>query len=291
MPRRLARLAAPLALVLLASAGCQRSGPAAPAAAHADEMTTIAGTIDGLRRLPDEERARVTRDLALRIRGLPAGAPRLVLAQGLANLSTEGDFGRDTLQQVTTTLDTAVRDQGAAPEAVTQAYASLAQLARYEQMTVTVDTPGYRDAVAEVDRLARIRGTADFTLSDLTGRAWTRSALAGQVVLVNFWATWCPPCRKEMPDLDSLARDFKAQGLVVLAISNEPDATVRAYIEAHPVGYPILLDAGSRVTDALAIDSIPKTFLYDRSGQLVAQSIDMRTRTQFLAMLKMAGIG
>jgi peroxiredoxin len=240
--------------------------------------------------MPDDQRAKTTKDLALRIRQLPAGEGQLSLAQSLANLSTEGDFGRATLQEVTTTLVAAMRGMPAANEATMGAANSLAQLARYEGMTVDLDTPAYREALAEVDRLAAIRGSADFTLTDLDGRTWTRSALGGQVVLVNFWATWCPPCRKEMPDLDALYREFKDRGLVVLALSNEPEATVRAYIAAHPVTYPILLDPGSRVSDVLKIDSIPKTFLYDRTGRMVAQSIDMRTRGQFLAMLELAGI-
>jgi peroxiredoxin len=240
--------------------------------------------------MPDDQRAKTTKDLALRIRRLPAGEAQLSMAQSLANLSTEGDFGRDTLQEVTTTLVAAVRGMPAANDATSRAASSLAQLARYEGMTVDLDTPEYRDALAEVDRLAAIRGSADFTLTDLDGRTWTRSALVGKVVLVNFWATWCPPCRKEMPDLDALYREFKDRGLVVLALSNEPEATVRAYIDAHPVTYPILLDPGSRVSDVLKIDSIPKTFLYDRTGRMVAQSIDMRTRGQFLAMLELAGV-
>ncbi len=287
MAAELIRRVSLVALVILFT-GC---APAPSASALAQDPDGIKTTIAALRQMPDDQRAKATRDLALRIRQLPTGDGQLSLAQSLANLSTEGDFGRDTLQEVTTTLAAAVRGVTAANEATSRAFDSLAQLARYEGMSVDLDTPAYRAALAEVDRLAAIRGAADFTLTDLDGHTWTRSALTGKVVLVNFWATWCPPCRKEMPDLDALYREFKDKGLVILALSNEPDATVRAYIEAHPVTYPILLDAGSRVSEALKIDSIPKTFLYDRAGQMVAQSIDMRTRGQFLAMLKLAGLG
>jgi hypothetical protein len=83
----------------------------------------------------------------------------------------------------------------------------------------------------------------------------------------------------------------------VLAISDEDEKTVRDFLQKRPglehqdpVSYPILLDPGRKVSDALKIDSIPKTFLYDRAGRLVAQSIDMRTWGQFLGMLKRAGI-
>lgn len=127
-------------------------------------------------------------------------------------------------------------------------------------------------------------------LTDVSGHPIDKASWTGKVVLVNFWATWCPPCRKEMPDLDALASEFRDRGLVILALSNEPEAIVRAFVAAHPVHYPILLDANGRVGEALKIDSIPKSFVYDRTGRMVAQSIDMRTRGQFLAMLKAAGL-
>ena len=84
---------------------------------------------------------------------------------------------------------------------------------------------------------------------------------AGRVVLVNFWATWCPPCRKEMPDLDALYQKFKDRGLIVLAISDEDAAKVRSYIQEHKVSYPILLDPGRQVNEAFQIEGIPKSFV------------------------------
>ena len=110
------------------------------------------------------------------------------------------------------------------------------------------------------------------------------------MVLVNFWATWCPPCRKEMPDLQALYDQFKDQGLVILGISDEDATKVRPFIAQQKIAYPILLDPGRTVNDLFRIDSIPKTFVYDRGGKLVSQSIDMRTRKQFLEMLAQAGL-
>ena len=74
------------------------------------------------------------------------------------------------------------------------------------------------------------RNEANFTLTDLKGKAWTLKDLRGKVVLVNFWATWCPPCRKEMPDLETLNQRFGSQGLVILGISDEDAATVSPFI-------------------------------------------------------------
>jgi peroxiredoxin len=112
----------------------------------------------------------------------------------------------------------------------------------------------------------------------------------GKVVVLNFWATWCPPCRKEMPDLETLYQQFKDQGLLILAISDEDAGKVKPFIAQQKVTYPILLDPDRKVNDLFQIEGIPKTFVYDRNGKLVAQSIDMRTRRQFLEMLAQAGL-
>ena len=110
------------------------------------------------------------------------------------------------------------------------------------------------------------------------------------MVLVNFWATWCPPCRKEMPDLNTLYQRFKDQGFVILAISDEEVGKVKPFIAERNIGYPILLDPGRKVNDLFQVEGIPKSFVYDREGKLVAQSIDMRTQKQFLEMLGQAGL-
>ncbi|MBI3721129.1 MAG: TlpA family protein disulfide reductase, partial [Fimbriimonas ginsengisoli] len=170
------------------------------------------------------------------------------------------------------------------------AYLELAELARYEGMKVWLKTPDYAAALAKVDATDAARRKADFTLTDLGGKKWTLSKLRGNVVVVNFWATWCPPCRKEMPDLEKLYHQFKPKGLVILSISDEPDAKVRPFIAEHKYSYPILLDPGRKVNERYRVAGIPKSFVYDRRGRMVAQSIDMRTRWQFLALLAKAGL-
>jgi len=77
---------------------------------------------------------------------------------------------------------------------------------------------------------------------------------------------------------------------VILAISDEDAGNVRPFIAQQKVTYPILLDPGRKVNELFQIEGIPKTFVYDRNGKLVAQSIDMRTRRQFLEMLAQAGL-
>ena len=257
-----------------------------------NQEKTIAEQIRGLRGLPDDVRARTTKNLALEIRRLPAVPNKLLLANSLANLSTEGDFGRDTLQEVATTLANALREQPiqATQGQPPQPYVELAQLVRYEHVQASLDDPQFAAAIAKIERDNERRQQADFTLAELGGKSWTLKDLRGKVVLVNFWATWCPPCRKEMPDLQTLYRQFNDQGLVILAISDEDAATVKPFIAKQKVTYPILLDPGRKVHELFEVVGIPKTFIYDRDGNLVAQSIDMRTRKQFLEMLAQAGL-
>jgi peroxiredoxin len=253
-----------------------------------DQEKPIAEQLRGLRQLPDDVRARTTKQLAIQIRRLPVTASKVSLANMLANLSTEGDFGHDTLQEVATTLAEALRELPA--PGPTRCYVELASLVRYEHVQASSDDPQFAAAMAKLEADDQRRQQADFTLTDLQGKAWTLKDLRGKVVLVNFWATWCPPCRKEMPDLETLYNRFKDQGLVILAISDEDAGKVKPFIAERNVTYPILLDPGRKVNELFQIEGIPKSFIYDRNGKLVAESIDMRTQKQFLEMLEQAGL-
>ena len=258
-----------------------------------DQEKPIAEQIRGLRKLDDTVRARVTKGLALQIRRLPVAPNKLRLALALSQLSTEGDFGHDTLQEVTTTLANAVREQppsrGEKGEP-NEAYEELGSLVRYEHMQATSADPQFAEAMAYLEADDAKRQKADFILTDLQGKSWHLRDLQGKVVLVNFWATWCPPCRKEMPDLQALYDKYKDQGFVVLSISDEDAAKVAPFIAERKISYPVLLDPGRKVNGAFVVEGIPKSFVYDREGKLVAQSIDMRTRSQFQQMLAAAGL-
>ncbi len=252
----------------------------------------IAEQIHGLRQMPDDVRAQTTRQLALQIRQLPATPNKLKLANALANLSTEGDFGHDALQEVATTLADTLQ-QAPVPEEKGQPaapYVELAQLVRYENVQTTLNAPQFTAAMARLEADDQARQKANFTLTDLQGKTWTLSALQGKVVLVNFWATWCPPCRKEMPDLEALYKRFQDKGFIILAISDEELDKVQPFIAERQITYPVMLDPGRKVNELFQVEGIPKSFVYDREGKLVAQSIDMRTQGQFLEMLKKAGL-
>jgi peroxiredoxin len=258
-----------------------------PKIAWTDTEKPILDRVRTLRDLPDNQRPAATKDLALKIRQLPGTPGKQTLAIQLANLVTEGDPGHDTLQETATTLAAALREQPATSE---DPYFTLAQLVRYEHVDASVDDPKFRAALATLDADDARRQHLDFTLTDLDGKSWTLRQLAGKIVVVNFWATWCPPCRKEMPDLDAIYKDFRSKGLVILAIGDEDRAKVVSFLAEHKVSYPVLLDPGRRVNDRFVVRGIPKTFVYDRSGRLAAESIDMRTRKQFMEMLSRAGL-
>jgi peroxiredoxin len=257
--------------------------------------SSITKQLQGLRGVPDAQRPAATAKIASDIRTLPAGLPKLKLADGLSHLATEGDPGHDTLNAVAQTLAIALTENPlpAKGDAVPSPYTDVAKLVRYEH--VTIDSPILTDPLylKAMDALAANDAEiakANFTLKDLHGKKWTLSELKGKIVLVTFWATWCPPCRKEMPDLDAIYTHFQSQGLVILSLSDEDAFKVSSYI--NPTGYhpPVLLDEGGKVAKLFHVDGIPKSFVFDREGKLVAQSIDMRTQHQFLLMLAEAGL-
>jgi peroxiredoxin len=238
--------------------------------------TRIADGIKKMRGLPtDADRARLVLDLTARIRTLPP-ADKLAEISSLANLSTEGDLGAAALGSVAAVLGEAMRESGL-NSVPTSVYLQLASLVRYEHVPAPSANPGLDAASAYLALRERLVEEAGFNLT-------------GLVVLLNFWATWCPPCRKEMPDMQDLYVRFKDKGLIVLGVSDEERDVLEKYVGQRKYTFPILLDPEGKIKDAFNIDGIPQTFIFDRSGKLAAESIDMRTKAQFLKMLKQAGL-
>jgi thiol-disulfide isomerase/thioredoxin len=104
-------------------------------------------------------------------------------------------------------------------------------------------------------------------LADLDGKRWGLDALAGRVVVLNFWATWCEPCRIEMPSLDALARHHRERGLTVLAVNyRETAQVIRSFLERTPYSPTILLDADGDATTEWTPRVFPSTVLIGRNG-------------------------
>jgi thiol-disulfide isomerase/thioredoxin len=116
-------------------------------------------------------------------------------------------------------------------------------------------------------------------LKDIEGRFHDLAALKGKVVLVNFWATWCPPCRREMPSMDRLARKLAGEDFVVLAVDVGEDAdTVEAFLSQLDGGhaFPILLDTRGRTLQAWGGGGQPTTYLVDRQGRIAYTAVGGR---------------
>jgi peroxiredoxin len=267
---------------------------AASAGVSAAQMTgsSIALQIKQLRSIPDTQRPAVTAQIAREIGTLPPGPSKVALADALSHLATEGNPGHPTLQIVAETLDQALQESPVTPqeEAPPAEYMDLARLVRYEGVTVDLKDPLLTMALGVYAANDADASKADFTLRNLHGHPFTLSQLRGRVVLVNFWATWCPPCRKEMADLDFLYRRYASRGLVILSISNESATQVASFVQSINYHPPVLIDFGSNVAKQFHVDGLPHTFVFNRDGKLVAQATDMRTRQQFVRMLADAGL-
>ncbi len=115
----------------------------------------------------------------------------------------------------------------------------------------------------------------DFTLPALGGGTIRLAELKGQVVMLNFWATWCPPCRAEMPAMERLYREYASRGFAIVAIDyREGPDLVQPFVEELGLTFPIALDRDGKVTDAkYPTGGLPTTYILDRQGRVVARRI------------------
>lgn len=128
---------------------------------------------------------------------------------------------------------------------------------------------GWGNAAGSVKAAGARKEMPDFTLRDIGGSPWRLSAHRGDVVLVNFWATWCEPCRDETPGLVRIARSYARKGVTIAGISMDSDgaAPVRKFLLDFHVNYPLLMPDKTFAL-AHAVDGLPTTFLLDRQGRI-----------------------
>ena len=136
----------------------------------------------------------------------------------------------------------------------------------------TVDGEDKVNLMTGEDRVA-----PEFELPDLSGGTVSLAATSGRVRLVDFWATWCPPCRDEIPMLNELHHAYEGEGLTILAISDERADVVREFAEEIGIDYTNLIDPGE-VSENYRVLGLPTAFLIDRDGRIVDYYMGPKSR-------------
>ncbi len=113
-----------------------------------------------------------------------------------------------------------------------------------------------------------LKRAPDFLLNDLEGHSKSLDSYRGKWLLLHFWATWCEPCRKELPSLKQLGERFKDQGLVVIAIAEDSKEAVEAFVKSLELHLPVLIDQYGSALRAYQIKGLPTTYLVNRTGQI-----------------------
>lgn len=112
----------------------------------------------------------------------------------------------------------------------------------------------------------------DFLLRDLGGNSVRLHDLRGKVVLLNFWATWCPPCRLEMPSMEAVHKELGREGLAILAVNVREDAReVQAFFREYNLSFPAIMDEKGELFERFDVWSLPTTFLITKKGHLIGK--------------------
>lgn len=127
----------------------------------------------------------------------------------------------------------------------------------------------------------------DFTLTNLNGEEVSLSDYRGQNVYLNFWASWCPPCRAEMPDMEEIHQEYQDKGLVVLTVNlAESKDTVQKFITANDFTFPVLLDPKNEAAKLYKITSIPVSVFINKDGVIAEKRVGMLTKKQMEELIQ-----
>ena len=149
------------------------------------------------------------------------------------------------------------------------------------------DMPGMQEKVSPLVG----KPAEDFALLDLAGKRHSLAGLKGKVVLLDFWATWCGPCRRELPTIAKLHKELAAKGLAVVAVNvGEPAATVSAFLKKNPFSMPVWLDSKTEASSKYSASSIPTLVVIDRAGKVSAYKVGVREEADLRALLTEAGL-
>jgi peroxiredoxin len=227
-----------------------------------------------------------------KIDALPASAKKVEEALDLARLAEEGYLAPAMAQRVANTLTDALAgtpmpDQKGEPDA---AYVELASLVRYAGASTTLKDPHLEAANALLDARTAALSNADFSLSDANHKKISLDSQRGKILLVNFRDEDCWPCRQELAYLNKIYGAFKDKGVMIVSITDAPMTKVMKDVDWNGIAFPVLFDGDGSVYKQFHVYRQPRTFVFDASGKLVAQSLGMRSGQQFLNMLAKAGL-
>jgi peroxiredoxin/outer membrane lipoprotein-sorting protein len=134
------------------------------------------------------------------------------------------------------------------------------------------------------------KAALDFTLKDTEGELVHLADLRGKIILLDFWATWCAPCREELPHIDNLYRKLKDKGVVVLGVNDENSGTIRSFLRKHEFEVPTVVDSKRAVHRSYRVRAILTLVVIDRKGMVRANYVGTRSEEELMAGLRAAGL-
>ena len=128
-----------------------------------------------------------------------------------------------------------------------------------------------------ITQVPHIPPPVDINLMDINGQQVTLSDFKGKIVFLNFWTTWCPECRIEMPSMEKLHGRFKEQGFAMIAVNlQEPALRVKDFLKKYPLTFTILLDSKGKIGPQFGIRAVPTTFIIDKNGGIIGKALGSR---------------
>ena len=156
------------------------------------------------------------------------------------------------------------------------------------------ESPSPEGVTPEPDRRPRgsLLGQAagDFVLNDLSRRSFRLEDLRGKVVMLNFWATWCGVCRRGMPQIEALHREFSPGGLVLLGVNGESGQDARNFVRENGYTFPTLVDSGNKVAGQFQVTAIPTAVVIDRQGRIASYLVGLHSEKTLRDALARAGL-
>jgi peroxiredoxin len=142
------------------------------------------------------------------------------------------------------------------------------------------------NAQKKTDKQKSENAAPAFTLQNLDGKNVKLSDFKGKVTIIDFWATWCPPCRAEIPDFIDLYKTYQKKGLVIIGIALDDKPKVQKFVKDQKINYPILLGNQEIANLYGGISGIPTTFIIDRKGEIIKTFVGQRSKEDFETIIK-----